>query len=102
MYIASFASLCKIDLSHIKELKVVFSQKLVSRHDSVEHSLFSQAREADSQRKKKSQLVVTLQSELDKLKQKNARKLKVIYTFEYLLYKLANKSNSNQISYARY
>lgn len=54
-----------------------FIQKIVSHHDTVEHSLFSQAREADSQIKRQGQTLSKLQEELETLKKTNARKIKV-------------------------
>ena len=52
-------------------------QSLVTHYDQVEHRLFSDAREAEAQRKKQSQVVVKMQGELEHLKRENAKRLKV-------------------------
>ena len=52
-------------------------QRLVGHYDQVEHKLFSEAREAEAQRKKQSQVVQKMHSELEQLKRENAKKLKV-------------------------
>ena len=52
-------------------------QKLVSHQESQEHSLYSQAREAEAQRKRQDQVVGKLQVELETLKRTNAKRLKV-------------------------
>jgi hypothetical protein len=44
----------------------------------VEHRLFSDAREAEAQRKKQSQVVGKMQGELEHLKRENAKRLKVV------------------------
>lgn len=56
----------------------------MSHHDSVEHSLFSQAREADSQIKRQSQTLSKLQYELETLKKTNAKRLKVSHNNIYI------------------
>ena len=52
-------------------------QHLVTHYDHVEHKLFSDAREAEAQRKKQSQVVIKMQDELEQLKRDNAKRLKV-------------------------
>ena len=49
----------------------------MTHYDQVEHRLFSDAREAEAQRKKQSQVVAKMQGELEHLKRENAKKLKV-------------------------
>ena len=58
----------------------VLQQKTISHQDSIEHSLYSKARDAESLRKKQVQIVEKLQNDLDILKRNNARKLKVYIT----------------------
>lgn len=59
-----------------RQEKLTHLSKIVSHHDTVEHSLFSQAREADSQIKRQGQTLSKLQEELETLKKTNARKIK--------------------------
>ena len=62
------------------------TQTLVHQYDSQEHDLFSQARSAETQRKKQTQVVVEIDKELETLKQANARRLKVHSTQTCTLY----------------
>ena len=55
----------------------VLPQRLVSHYDQVEHKLFSEAKEAEGQRKKQSQIVQKMHDELEQLKRDNAKRLKV-------------------------
>lgn len=59
---------------HEDRLKTL--SKTISHQDSIEHSLYSRARDAESLRKKQVQIVEKLQNDLDILKRNNARKLK--------------------------
>ena len=52
-------------------------QRLVTHYDQVEHKLFSEAKEAEAQRKKQSQIVQKMHDELEQLKRDNAKRLKV-------------------------
>ena len=63
--------------AHYIHLKFCTLQHLVSHYDQVEHRLFSDAREAEAQRKKQSQVVIKMQGELEHLKRENAKRLKV-------------------------
>ncbi|XP_064381809.1 cilia- and flagella-associated protein 45-like isoform X2 [Halichondria panicea] len=49
---------------------------LVSQHDTQEQELYSQAKSAEAERKKQSQVVEVMHQELESLKQANARRLK--------------------------
>ena len=57
---------------------------MVSHYDHVEHKLFSEAKEAEAQRKKQSQVVTKMQGELEQLKRENAKRLKVRSSHAYL------------------
>lgn len=49
----------------------------MSQYDSREHEIYSQAKDAEAQRKKQAQTVEAMYHELESLKQTNAKRLKV-------------------------
>ena len=63
--------------THMHARSHTHTQQVVTQCDSHEHDLYSQAKVADSQRKKQTQVVQDMNKELELLKQTNARRLKV-------------------------
>lgn len=53
-----------------------YSQRLVSHQEEIEHSLYTQAKQSDSEHKKQTGVVEKMQQQLDALKRDNARRLK--------------------------